>query len=702
MKALKCLTVIFLSVLAVLSACFTCYASVEPDMPYDTYVYIETADGKKAVESKALYGVESITDGKTLGFEGFEGIQDIYVTKENEVYILDSIAGKVIVLNSDLSLKKIIVEFQSGGKETTLNAPQGIFIDKNKTIWIADTENQRIINIDESGKVLNEWLAPEGDLIPEDLKFFPMKITMDNKGYVYVLCRGSYYGAMVYNSKGDFLSFYGANKVKTGLLGGLQRIFQRMFASNEKLAVSAKKLPYQFLDFEIDSEDFVYTVSSSAAGQVRKLGPNGENSLFNGKENSDSFNFGDNEFYVNDFGLETKQNFTSLTVDKNGNIFILDSSYGKIYAYDSKCRNIGVFGGGLGKGTQQGTFILPCSISVFGDGLLVADSLGGNITYFTPTDYGKKILNAEDASAKGEYDEAISLWNEVLNESTSYQLAYRNIAKAYYAKDEYDLCMENAKRGMDQDMYAKAYKEINEEFISDNFWWLFILVVAVVISLVILMYISVKKRIVFIKNEKWSTATRVLCHPFEVFNDIKYKQKGSFGIATIFILLFYVLSIFGKEYGGFMHSLPGKSGIAAFYTFLGTAGITVLFAVVNWAMSTLFEGKGRFSEIYIATAYSLIPLIIYKLIYIVGTHFIAPGEVSLLTYIAIFCYIATAWLLIIGQIIVNDYTLWKTLTVGILTLLGMIIIGILVFAMVILIQNIVGFAASVFNEAFLR
>ena len=163
-----------------------------------------------------------------------------------------------------------------------------------------------------------------------------------------------------------------------------------------------------------------------------------------------------------------------------------------------------------------------------------------------------------------------------------------------------------------------------------------------------------------------------------------------------------MLSIFGKEYGGFMHSLPGKSGIAAFYTFLGTAGITVLFAVVNWAMSTLFEGKGRFSEIYIATAYSLIPLIIYKLIYIVGTHFIAPGEVSLLTYIAIFCYIATAWLLIIGQIIVNDYTLWKTLTVGILTLLGMIIIGILVFAMVILIQNIVGFAASVFNEAFLR
>ena len=120
MKALKRLAVIFLSILTVVSAGFTCSAAVEPDMPYDTYVYIETADGKKAVESKALYAVESITDGKTLGFEGFEGIQDIYVTNDNEVYVLDSTAGKIIILNSDLTLKKIIEKFESNGKETSL------------------------------------------------------------------------------------------------------------------------------------------------------------------------------------------------------------------------------------------------------------------------------------------------------------------------------------------------------------------------------------------------------------------------------------------------------------------------------------------------------------------------------------------------------------------------------------------------------
>ena len=702
MKALKRLTIIFLSALIIIVAGLTCSASVEPDIPYDTYVYIETADGKKAIESKALYDVKSIIDGKTLGFEGFKGIQDIYVTKNNEVYILDGEARKIIILNSDLTIKEIIPTFIRNGEETELNAPQGIFVDKDKNIWIADTENQRIICVDNSGEVLHEWFAPKGDLIPDDLKFFPMKLAIDNKGYFYVLCRGSYYGAMVYNSQGEFLSFYGANKVRTGLLGGLERIFQRMFASNEKLAVSAKKLPYQFMDFEIDSEDFVYTVSSSEVGQVRKLGPNGENSLFNGKENSNSFNFGDNEFYVSDFGSEMKQNFTSLTVDSYGNIFILDSSYGRIYAYDSKCRNICVFGGGHSKGTQQGTFMLPGSITTFGDGLLVADSLGGNITYFVLTDYGKLIIKAEDASAKGNYDEAISLWNEVLSESTSYQLAYRNIAKAYYAKGEYNLCMENAKKGMDQEMYAKAYKEINEEYVSKNFWLLFTLAVAVVTAFAVLMYVSVKKKITFIKNEKWSTAARVMFHPFEVFNDIKYKQKGSTLIATILFFSFYVVSILGKEYGGFMYSLPGKSGIEAFYTLLGTAGIAILFAIVNWAMSTLFEGKGKFSEIYIATAYSLIPLIIYKLVYIVGTHFTIPGEVNLLTYIAVICYIATAWLLIIGQIIVNDYSLWKTLAVGILTLLGMIIIGILIFAMVILTQNIIGFAVSVFNEAFLR
>lgn len=681
---------------------FSVTAASTQGIPYDTYTYVNTADGREAILSKTVYKTEKIIDGLSIGTNEFKEIRDMFITDDNEIFVLDGVEGQVTVLNSDFSLKTVISSFMINGESTSLKEPQGIFVDKKNTMWIADTENKRILHTDLTGNVLETIGTPSGELIPKDFDYFPMKVACDSKGYVYVICRGSYYGALIFDTDGNFVSFFGANKVKSSFISGMQRIFQRMFVSNEKLAISVQKLPYQFLDFEVDKEDFVYTVSSSETGQVRKLGPNGNNSLYNGSTNSDSYNFGDEQLYTNDIGITTEQNLTAIDVDLNGNIFILDSNYCRVYVYDKNCKNICVFGGGFGKGIQEGTFLYPSSICCFKDGILVADKLGGNITYFTLTNYGKKILAAETLSNNGEYDKAVILWEEVLNEDSSCQIAYTYLSKAYYALGDYQAAMDNAKKGMDQELYAQAFKEVNEKFVSDNFVWIFIIIIVAVGVLITLVIISLKRNLIIIKNENIRLVFRVVFHPFDTFNEIKYKQKGSVLIATVLTLLFYVATILGKEYGGFMYSLPGKSGVDSFYTFISTFGIVLLFSIVNWAFSALFQGKGRLKEIYIATAYSLLPLTLYRFIFVFASHFVVPGEVGIMTYLSVICTVATVILLLIGQIVVNDYSLWKTLAIGLITVIGMVVIGLLVFVIVLLIQNILGFVVSVYNEAFLR
>lgn len=683
---------------------FVCYAKTDVNaVPYDTYAYVETADENQPLCLKTMFQVSSVLDGKTLGFSGFEGIKDIFIAENNNVYVLDGANNNIVILNSDLTLKRILSNYHTAEDgPLTLNQPQGIFVDKDYTIWVADTENKRVLHIDDEGNALSIMQAPKGDLIPKDLKFFPMKVAKDHKGYLYILCRGSYYGAMVYDENCQFLSFYGANKVKTGLLGGLQRIFQRMFTSNEKLAVSAQKLPFQFLDFEINQEDFIYTVSSSKTGQVRRLGPGGENSLYRSSSSSESYNFGDIETYIDDSGIEKSQKFNSITTDEDGNIYLLDNNYGRIYLYNAVCQNICVFGGGIGNGRQEGTFISPNSLTYYKSGLLVADEQKGSITYFEPTEYGKQVLKANRSTQEGDYETAIALWQEVLSQNSMYQIAHRSLAKCYYSTGKYSKAMNYAKRGMDQEMYAKAFTEVKETFISEHFFWLFMGAVFLISGLLVLIIVSIRKKVVLVHNEKWRLALRVPIHPFESFTSIKYKHKGSVLIAAILTFVFYLVTILGKEYGGFMYNLPGKSGIDSFYTFLGTAGIVVLFSGINWAIAALFDGKGKSHEIFIATAYSLLPLIAYRFIYIVASHIAVPGNGGLLMYLSAISLIATVFCLLIGQIIVNDYSLWKTLAVGIMTILGMVVIAILCFAVVILLQNIVGFVLSIYNEAFLR
>ena len=690
-----------IAVLLVSFAMPTFAASVQ-DVPYDTYTYINSADGRTAVYSKAVYETSQIIDGVSLGISNINEIRDIFITDNNEIFVLDGVTGQIIVLKEDFSLNYVISSFNYNGEPIELNAAEGIFVDQHNTLWIADTENKRVLNTDLEGKVLGMLETPSGELIPENFTFYPMRVACDSKGFVYVVCRGSYYGAMIFERNGNFVSFFGANKVKTDFITGIQRIFQRMFVSNEKLAVSVQKLPYQFLDFKITKEDFVYTVSSSKSGQVRKLGPNGDNSLYNGAVSSDSYNFGDEKTYFNNYGIATEQNLTSIDVDNEGNIFILDSNYGRIYVYDKNCKNICVFGGGISKGFQEGTFTYPSALSCYKDGVLVADKLGGNLTYFTLTDYGRTIMTAEKFSNAGEYDKAIPEWEKVLAEDTSCQIAYTYLSKCYYALEDYDKAMECARKGMDQTLYAQAFKEVSEEFVTRNFGWIFPLIIVAVVALFVFIYISIKKQIILIKNEKLRLAFNVIAHPFDTFNEIKYKKKGSTIIATVAICLFYIVTILGKEYGGFMYSLPGKSGIDSFFTLISTAGIVVLFVIVNWAFSVLFEGKGKFGEIYIATAYSLLPMIVYRIIFIVGSYLSVPGEVDVLTALSTVCLIATFLLLIIGQIVIHDFSLWKTLAIGALSIVGMVIIGLLVFVVIMLWQNVLSFIVSIYSEAFLR
>ena len=39
----------------------------------------------------------------------------------------------------------------------------------------------------------------------------------------------------------------------------------------------------------------------------------------------------------------------------------------------------------------------------------------------------------------------------------------------------------------------------------------------------------------------------------------------------------------------------------------------IVLCIANWAMTTLFEGKGRFKDIYMAMCYALVPYIIIQL-----------------------------------------------------------------------------------------
>ena len=700
----------FLVALLVLTLTFSCIFTVGAesieDVPFTTYTYWEGYASKTPVKTKATHKAVGSVEGNLLGIGAFSEIQHV-ASYDGFLYVLDSGNGRVVVLDSDYKVQKQITTLEYNGEKIDFTGAKGVFVD-DSGLYIADTLNKRLLCLknDEIFKIIEK---PDDTTVPETFDFAPTKLVRDSNGYIYLLCQGSYYGMMVFSDDYEFFGFFGANNVTTSLSNALKELITSLFETEEKHNASVRQLPFSLIDICIDNEGFVAGLTGTRSGQIRRFGLSGTNTLvklsdFTSKSSS-SFNFADNPVsftnMLSKYRVPLVSAFCALTADENGYYYAVDGTHGRIFIYDSSCNVISVFGGRQ-KGDQLGTFVSPSSICVFGNDLLVSDFANGKITRFETTDYGNLLMTANSLTIKSKYEEAKPYWQEINAQDKNCQLAYRGLAKAALKAKEYKTAMELSKTGLDRETYSQAFEKVRNDFISNNFWWISLVIVALVALLVVFISESRKRKLVLVKNEKLRIALRTAVHPFESLSDIKYKNKGSVTIATVFILVFYVATVLTELKGGFMFKITDLSNYNAILPLIGTVGIVLLWTVANWLVCILFEGKGKIREIYCASCYCLLPLIVYNFAYVILSNVLIPSANSPFELLGNICYLFTGVLLLLAVTVIHDFSFFKAIGTAAATVVGMAIVAFILFSMLTLWQEILGFVLSVFNEVTLR
>ena len=668
------------------------------EVPYDSYTYwSDVGDENKAVYNRPMYSAEVSIDALSLGISEFSKIADITFDSNGNLYILDN-NSRIVVLDNNYNFSHEIGLING---EESYNEANSIYIAKDNTIYICDTESHRILHINSTGELIDIITLPKALLIPDDFDFRPINMVIDDYGYTYILSDGSYYGALLYDANMQFLGFYGANTVTASISGVLSNIKNRVFPNNTKIEKSSKRLPFCFVDLAINKQGFIYTstgyTDSARKGQVRKLGPGLGNNILG----SDDISFVDNRVNTsyND-GAVSKQDIFDIEIDDNGFVYGLESAFGKVFIYDPDCRTISVFGGGMGFGSQVGTFVTASALAIKDNGndVLVADGGTNKITLFKVTDFGTKVKKLINLTLKGEYSEAKEGWEGILALDNNFQPAYGALARAYINEGDYDTALELAKKGYDRETYAIAFEYKRSEIISDNFALIFIAIALVVVLLIVFLVVSSRKKITFIRNKEVSLMFSVLAHPSNVFTDIKEKKQGSLLLCVISVIVFYIVSILQTLKGGFLFTIYDPASFNSIWLFVKTAGLVILWVVANWMVCTLLGGKGRFKEIAIVTCYSLLPLIIEGIINIVLTNVLLPNEASFLNILSAIAIIYFVMLMIIGLMKIHDFSMGRLLGTSVLSIAGVAAIIFLAIAIVILIQQFGGFIATVITE----
>lgn len=666
--------------------------------PYINYTYDFWG---KAVPSAAGYLPVSVISGSSLNIGEFKNPGDMCF-RDGVLYLLDSGNSRIVELDGSFKLINTLSPTDVDNNNIIFQEATGIFVDERKDIYIADKSAKAVYILNEKGVLVSRIEKPESDILPPGFDYQPYKVLADSAGMVYVISKGCYSGALQFDQKHDFTGFFGSEKVAvTAQL--IRDLLWKRIMSKEQASKMVRYVPVDYNNFDIDPEDFIYTCRNDVqnqVGQIRKLNPLGENILWY-FETGFSQIFGDQEHYWDYQSGYIDSVIIDVDVSDQGFINILDSRRGRVFQYDQNSNLLFAFGG---KSNQQGTFKNPVSIESIGEKIAVLDNSTASLTVFNPTPYAQDVHKADILFNDGRYVAALQLWENALKYDHNYELANIGIGKAYEKQGRSKDALGFFKQANDRYDYSNAFYQYRSDMLHKYFPFFMLGIILLVILPFIIGRImrKYKKDEYSLNVGKFRYPFYTMLHPFKGFSELKTEKKGSLTAANIIVFLFFTVSILIRQNTGFSFNYNKMEDFNILYTALGTMGLFVLWAVSNWSVSTLMEGEGKFTEIWIFSAYAILPFVLLMIPVTIISNFLTKDEAAFFYLADFITYAWAAVCLIVAIKEVHQFTLKRTILIILLTILGIALMVVLYSIVYSMFFQLIGFIKTIINEIMLR
>ncbi len=697
--------------------------------PYDTYTY---SRGSRTVYmlSPHAYVPERIVNSEDIGLTvAMKTPSDLMVDEEGNVYIADTGNNRIVVLDSEYKLRFLltgygdavttdVVELDEDGQPIEAPAtgpdaveafkePKGVFVTPGGDIYVGDTMNGKIAVFNQDGTFLEAFEAPAEELL-QDVVYEPSALAVDQYDRIYAISQSSNMGVLTFSSDGQFQGFIGAEKTQ----GTFWDIVMNFFRSDEQKARMKQNVPTEFNNITIDDKGFLYVTTSTleeyeqyntmmtktgTANPIKKLNPSGTDVL---KRNGDVGPGGDLQYKTD------VSRFVDVALTEDGVYSALDSTGCKIFTYDQEGNLMYIFGG---SGTQVGVFQRPSALDYKGTDLLVLDSSTGEVTVFNRTAYGDLFAEALHLQGNRKYTQAAEKWKELIKLNGNYEQAYNNIGTSYMRLGMYEEAMVNYKNGNDLDGYREAYNSYRKGIMEKYILWILLAV-----ALIVFLIYKGTKKLKAINDASWSKHGKyslgeelcygwyVIFHPFDGFYELKRERRGTMKGATFILVLAVAEQLFRGIATGYIVTGSDWVRVSVVDAFMSVGFLAILWTVANWCFTTLMDGKGRMKDIYIATCYALIPMVMFGFPCTIVTNFCTESE---LQFVDFFYALGTIWtfaLVFLGALVVNEYSLLKNIVTTILALVGMAFIAFIGILGVNLFTSMFGFLQTLANEIIYR
>lgn len=639
--------------------------------PYQTYTV--DFEGKLTPTQTAYQPVGVFNRDRVLNAPA-----DLHIAN-NLVYVADAMNKRVAVFDFSGVLTQTITH-------PSFSNPQGVFANQ-EAIYVADKGAQAVFKFALDGTFIRQFMKPTEPLFGSNSVFVPMKVAVGRGENIYVISDGSTSGVIQLNFDGSFLGYFGVNLASKPFL---QRLADLVVITDRY----AKTTPPSPTNIAINEQSLVYTATPLTDQALKKLDINGNNILTTSNYNP-------------------TKNVVDLTVDARGYLYAIYDD-GLVVEYDPDGNLLFAFNILQANLEILGLVMVPSGIAVDELGYIyVTDQLKNRIVVLEPTEFNRLVHRAIDAYNEGGYLESKLLFERVTRQNANFALAHSALGKAYYQEGLIDQARYEYRLANDRSGYSEAFWKIRDQWLKANLSVVFTLLLIGFAVMTTLKQIA-KRTPVFaliqhqVKDvlnhpivRQYSLVFQMLKRPLHSFYEIKRTKRATVLSASVLLGILFILYLAMKIGVGYLFNpYPDTLNLvleaATFFGFIG------LFVLANYLISTLSDGEGWLKDVYIATVYSLAPLLIHLIPYILLTNVATLNETIL---VRLYEFVLIVWTLVLVYLSIQEihnYEIKETLKNLLMTFFAMFIIILIGFILYVFGSQLLSFIQSYLEEVWNR
>ena len=197
---------------------------------------------------------------------------------------------------------------------------------------------------------------------------------------------------------------------------------------------------------------------------------------------------------------------------------------------------------------------------------------------------------------------------------------------------------------------------------------------------------------------------QLMVRPFQGFWELKYELNRKENLILSFVILaaLIITNILSSQYSGFVVNFYNPDELNSIMEIVYVIVPLLFWCIANWSLTTLMDGEGKFVEIFIATCFALTPLVVINFPWIFLSNFLSHQEAMFYYLSQSFAFLWFVFLIYVGTMTVHQYTPGKTVVTIIFILVAMGFLAFLSLLFFSLIQQIVSFITTIYQEIVLR